>query len=620
MTTEAQVTRSAIDKKVAGLTICHKLQINATSVPDTPALSVKDAAGNWKTTTWGEYRELVAQVAMGLKGLSVEPGDHVAIMARNIPEHLIADLGIVHSRAIPVSMYNTLAPDQVSYIAGHCNAKVAIVENRNFMEKWEKVRNELPALQKVVLIEGAEEFSDYDWVMSWDELLASGRVALEEGGRGAFEEMWKHVKPEDHATLIYTSGTTGNPKGVILTHYNVVWTTESLHQMNPETPHGMRYVSYLPLAHSAERMGTHYNGLHHAMHVHFCPEIPLIFEYVPLVRPWSFVGVPRVWEKLQAGIRAKLAMEPNERKRKIAEKALVLAVEVETLRSQGKPVPLGMRIRHKIFDRLVYSKIRNQLGFDECELPITGAAPISPEVLRFFWGIGVKINELYGLTETSAPATANPKDAYKLGSIGKPMPGVEIKLLEDGELLLRGGNVTQGYFKEPEKTAEALDSENWLHTGDIAVVDEDGYIKIVDRKKELIVTPGGKNISPANIEALVKQHPLIGQICVIGDQRKFISALIVADGEVAPIWAQRHGMEYTDIASFSQNEAVQGEIAKAVEAANQHLSQVEKIKKFRLLPTEWTPESEELTPSLKLKRRIIETKYADEIDSMYSDA
>jgi long-chain acyl-CoA synthetase len=254
---------------------------------------------------------------------------------------------------------------------------------------------------------------------------------------------------------------------------------------------------------------------------------------------------------------------------------------------------------------------------DECKIPISGAAPISAEVLRFFWGIGITVYELYGLTETSAPATANPMDAPRLGTIGKPMPGVETKLLDDGELLLRGGNITQGYYKEPEKTAEALDAEGWLHTGDIAQFDADGYISIVDRKKELIVTPGGKNISPANIESLAKVHPLIGQICVIGDRRKFISALIVLDPEVAPLWAAKNGIEFTDVASFSQNEKVQKEIAGAIEAANEHLSQVEKIKKFRLLPTEWTAESEELTPSLKLKRRVIETKYADEIDSLY---
>lgn len=616
MANAAQV-KADIDQAVAGVTLCHLLEHNATTFPDREALSAKDASGQWRHLTWAQYREQVAEVAMGLKELGLKPGDFAAIMARNIPEHLIADLGIVHARGIPVSMYNTLAPDQIAYIAGHCEAKVAFLENRTFFERWEKVQTELPNLQKVVLMEDAGEFADNDWVIGWEDLRAKGRSALEGQGRDAFDAMWHEVKPDDYATLIYTSGTTGNPKGVILTHYNVVWTAESFNRMD-ETPDSFSYVSYLPLGHSAERMGTHYNGLKHAMHVYFCPEIPQIFEYVPQVRPYSFVGVPRVWEKLQAGIRAKLAAEPDERKRKIGEKALALAVEVATLRSEGKPVPLGKKLQHRLFDKLVYSKIRVGIGLDKCELPITGAAPISPEVLRFFWGIGITIYELYGLTETSAPATANPKEAPRLGTIGKPMPGVEIKLLEDGELLLRGGNITQGYYKEPEKTAEALDSEGWLHTGDIATVDDDGYIRIVDRKKELIVTPGGKNISPANIEALAKQHPLIGQICVIGDRRKFISALIVLDPEVAPIWAARNGLEYTDVATFAQNERVQAEIGKAIEAANQSLSQVEKIKKFRVLPTEWTAESEELTPSLKLKRRVIESKYADEIDAMYA--
>jgi long-chain acyl-CoA synthetase len=618
MTTDATQVRAQIDAEVSGRTVCHLLQRNAAELPNAPALSVKVGEA-WETLSWSQYRERVAETALGLMAVGMKPGNHVAIMARNIPEHLIADLGIVHGRGIPVSMYNTLAPDQIAYIAGHCEARIAIVENKTFMERWEKVRSELPSLEKVVMITGAEEFSDYDWVMSWDELLESGREQLAgTEGRETFESTWQQVRPEDHATLIYTSGTTGNPKGVILTHYNVVWTAESLTMMGTAPPRGTRYVSYLPLAHSAERMGTHYAGLHHATHVHFCPEIPQIFEFVPQVRPYSFVGVPRVWEKLQAGIRAKVSMEPDERKRKIAEKALDLAVEIEMRRNTGKSVPLMMKLQHKLFERLVYSKIRHTLGLDECEIPISGAAPIAPEVMYFFWGIGVRIYELYGLTETSAPATANPKDAQRLGTIGVAMPGVEVKLLEDGELLLRGGNITQGYFKEPEKTAEALDDEGWLHTGDIAQIEPDGYIRIVDRKKELIVTPGGKNISPSNIEALVKQHPLVGQVCVIGDRRKFISALIVLDGEVAPTWAQRKGVEFTDIASFAKNPQVVAEMEKAIETANASLSQVEKIKKFTVLPTEWTPESEELTPSLKLKRRVIETKYVEDIDAMYA--
>lgn len=612
-------TRTAIDRDIADLTICHLLENNARNSPDGPALSVKDASGAWKTISWGEYREKVAEVATALALAGVRPGEHVAIMARNIPEHLIADLAIVHARAIPVSLYNTLAPDQIAYIAGHCDAKVAFVENAAFLERWEKVRGELPALEKIVLIDGEPPAGGDGWVISWEQLAASGREALQQQGRETFEAMWKQIAPSDHATLIYTSGTTGDPKGVVLTHYNVLWTAESIDRMERDTPRGTKYLSYLPLAHSAERMATHYAGLHRAMHVHMCPEIPQVFDLMPEVRPWSFVGVPRVWEKLQAGIRVKVSMEPNERKRKIAEKALAVAGEVGGLMGREEPIPLGLKLRHALFDRLVYSKIRKTLGLDECELPITGAAPISPEVMAFFWGIGIKIYELYGLSETCAPATANPKDAQRLGTIGKPLPGVEVKLLDDGELLIRGGNITPGYFKEPAKTDETIDDEGWLHTGDIATFDEDGYIRIVDRKKELIVTPGGKNISPANIEALVKQHPLVGQVCVIGDRRKFISALVVLDSDVAPIWAQRRGIEFTDVATLAQDEVARAEMEGAIEAANAHLSQVEKIKRFTLLPAEWTAESEELTPSLKLKRRVIEQKYAAEIEAMYAE-
>jgi long-chain acyl-CoA synthetase len=616
VTGDAAAERAAIDAEIKGMTICDVLERNVRDHGDKPALSFKED-GEWRPITWREYRERVAELTMGLRALGLGKGDFGAIMARNRPEHLIADLAIVHAGGTPVSFYNTLAPEQISYIAGHCEARVAIVENRDFMERWAKVKAELPALEQVVMIEDGDEFADYEWAISWNEVIEAGRKALAED-RDAFEESRRQVSPDDPVTLIYTSGTTGAPKGVVTTNYNALWTAVSSVRSVEGYPDQAKYVSYLPLAHSAERTATHYVGMWAAAWVHFCPEVLKVFEVVPEVRPYSFVGVPRVWEKIQAAITAGLAAEPNERKRKIAERAIETGREAVRLERAGEPVPLGLRVKRAVFDRLVFSKIRAKLGLDQCEICLTGAAPISEGVHEFFEAIGLPLIEIYGMTESTAPAITNTESERRVGTVGKPMPGVEVKLLDDGELLMRGGNVTvAGYYKEPGKTAETFDADGWLHSGDIAEIDADGFIKIVDRKKEIIITAGGKNIAPSNLEGLLKQHPLVGQACVVGDRKPFISALIVLDPEVAPTWAAKNGIEFSGIEDLAGNERVLAEVQRAVDSANQHVSRVESIKRFVILPIEWTPDSEELTPTLKLKRRVIHKKYAQEIEALY---
>ncbi len=610
--------RASIDAEVAGLTLGSILARNAELYWNEPALSWKDHAhGGWRRMTWKEYRERVAEATLGLRRLGVGKGDHVAIMARNRPEHLIADLAAVHLGATAVSLYNTLAPEQIQYVAGHCGALVAVVECREFMERWEKVKAELPALEHVVLIDDAEDFADYGWTSSWDDLLASGLQELETPeGRESFEQVWKETTPEDVATLIYTSGTTGPPKGVVLTNRNVIWTAASI-DMTGAYPAGLRGISYLPLAHALERLATHYLSLYKAANVHFCPEVLQVFEYVPDVRPQAFAGVPRLFEKLQAGIVAGINAEPNERRRKIALGALKAGQDAARLEREGKPVPIGLKLKRRLFDRLVFSKVRDKIGLDQCRFTVTGAAPMAPDTHDFFAGIGLPLYEGYGMTESSAPATLNMPGKRKAGSVGPRLPGVEIALARDGEVLIRGDNVTQGYYREPEKTAETLDAGGWLHTGDIGRLDDDGFLFIVDRKKELIVTSGGKNISPANIEALLKSHPLIGQAAAIGDGRKYVSALIVLDGEAAPAWAKDNGLEFKGLPTFAQDDRLRAEIQRAVEDTNQRLSQTEQIKRWTILPTEWTVDSEELTPTLKLKRRVIHQKYADEISALY---
>src|SRR2546425_4934711 len=455
--------RQAIDREIEGKTLCDVLARNAGSHPGDPALSWEEG-GAWKTLDWSQYREKVAAAAMGLKGLGVGRGDFVAIMTRNRPEHVIADLGAVHAGATPVSLYNTLAPEQIAYIAGHCEAKVAVLENREFMQRWEKVKADLPALERVVLIEDADEFKDPDWVVSWQTLLAKGQERLDEQGGGQeFERSYGEVKPDDLATLVYTSGTTGPPKAVMITHRNVTWTAASADRV-VQYMTGLRAVSYLPLAHIAERMITHYLGMHKRAHVHFCPDVLRVFELVPQIRPQGFFGVPRVWEKLQAGIMAKLAAEPDARKRKVALKAVEVGRKVAALEAAENPVPVGLRLQRGAFDRLVYSKIRHAIGLDQCAVQATAAAPISRDTLEFFAAIGLPLVEVSGMTEDSGPATATPPDKPKLGTVGPAIPGVEVRLAEDGEIFIRGGNVSPGYYKDPEKTAETFDAEGWLHT------------------------------------------------------------------------------------------------------------------------------------------------------------
>ena len=610
--------RAAIDAQVKGQTLCTILERNAGVHGDLPALAWKQGGG-WQQLDWRQYRERVAEVAMGLDALGVGRGDFVAIMSRNRPEHLIADLAAVHLGATPVSLYNTLAPEQIAYIAEHCQAKVAVVEGREFMERWEKVKSELPSLRHVVLLEDGGDFADYPWVSTWEALLASGRQALAAGWE-RFDAAWRKVQPTDLATVLYTSGTTGPPKGVMTTHYNAIWTAASVDRWadDPRWVPGTKYVSYLPLAHSLERLSGHYVGVWKPSCVYFCADLNSIIKILPEVRPFSFVAVPRLWEKAQAGIMAALAAEPNQRRRKLALGAIEAGRQVVRLQQASKPVPLGLRIRRAVFDRLVYAKVRERMGLDQCHVTFSGAAPLADDVMEFFLALGVPLREGYGLTESTAPATLNLRHRLKVGTVGPPLPGVEIRLEPDGELLLRGGNVAAGYYKDLDQTADTFDEDGWLHTGDLAQVDDEGWVRIVDRKKELIITAGGENISPSNLENLLKAHPLVAQACVVGDRRPYPAALIVIDGEAAPGWATAHSLPYTTLERFAADERVVAEVQSAVDATNQAVARVQQIKRFVILPGEWGVESDELTPTLKLKRRVIHHKYAKEIERLYA--
>jgi long-chain acyl-CoA synthetase len=605
----ALTERAEIDAVIEGKTIIDSFNRNAESFADEPAIHWK--SDDWDSLTWAEYRDVVHRAAAGLETLGVGTGEFVAVMAGNRPEHVIADYATVHTGATPVTIYSTLAAGQIQYIADNCKATVAVLEDLDFMKRWEEIRSELPNLRYIVLMSGAENYDTVDWVLSWDELLARGSHRLEEDPEVVNRSV-AAITPDTLATLIYTSGTTGTPKGVMISQRNVVWTLESLRRA-ADLEMGQRMVSYLPLAHIAERLATHYLGTYLAGQVWYCPNLAGVLEYIQIARPTIFVGVPRVYEKFHSRLQARFA-EAEGLKGKVLNKALELndrRVDAEQAGKKG-PVLAGL------LDRIALSKVRDGLGMDQVKLAITAAAPINPDLVRFFHTIGVPLYEIYGMSENTGPATATLPGRLKIGSVGKPFPGVEVKTSEDGELMIRGGIVSQGYFKMDEATRDTFDSEGWLHSGDLARIDEDGFVWIVGRKKEIIITAAGKNIAPAKLETLLGNHPLVSKACMIGDQRKFLSMIIALDHEEAPDWAEAHGLPYTDLESFSQLPEVKEEVARAVAEANETVARVEQVKKWVIVPDVWTPDSGEITPSLKLKRRVVLDKYAEQIESMYA--
>jgi long-chain acyl-CoA synthetase len=609
---DIKAERGALDSAARGKTVLTNFEDTCRDIPDQPALRWNDASGTWQTLTWAEYRDVVRKATAGLKALHFRPGEFAVIMSRNRPEHLIADLAVLHARGTPVSLYNTLAPEQVQYITSHCDAAVAFVEDAGFLAKLQAVRDQLPKLRHVVVMDTRGVTLD-DWVTSWDVLLTEG---AEEDARDpeAFEE-WREVKPDDLATLVYTSGTTGPPKGVMEAHTNVTWMAEAAQVFLNRTGH--RHISYLPFAHVFERFVGHYGAMKQQTIVHFCPDSAQLFAYALEVKPTSMIGVPRVWEKLQAALLAGIQADPDEQRRSAILGAIEVGRKLVRLGQAGQEPPPEL-VAAAERARPVWMAIRSKVGLEDVEWAITGAAPINPEVIEFFQALGIRLWEGWGMTECTVGATYNPLERIKNGTVGIADPGVEMKVAEDGEVLLRGGNLMKGYYKDPEKTAETIDLDGWLHTGDVGDIDSEGYLRIVDRKKELIITAGGKNISPANLEALLKQHPLIGQAAVIGDRRPYVSALIVLDPEVAPVWARKAGITFTSLADLATNPAVRDEIQSAIDETNRHVSQVEGIKRFTILPEDWTPETEELTPTLKLKRRVISQKYAGAIEDMYA--
>jgi long-chain acyl-CoA synthetase len=585
----ATPTRTKRPKGLDAATMAEAFQLTAQENADRPAIRTK---GDEFSCTWGEYAAKVERLARGFAGMGLEKGQTIGIMLTNRPEFHFVDSAAIHLGATPFSIYNTYTDEQIEYLVGDAANKILVTE-KAFLPVVSKVKG----LETIVVVDG----DGSEGQPTLDDVESKGDDSFD------FEAAWKSVTPEDILTLIYTSGTTGPPKGVQITHDNMIFATRALEELI-DFPEEGRVISWLPYAHIAERACSHYLPIVLGFTTTDCPDPRQVVAYLPEVRPSWFFAVPRIWEKLKAAIEAGIEAEQDEEKKKATKGAIELGLKKVKLEQAGEEIPEELAQHYAKADEMVFSKIREKLGFDQIEAVNVGAAPTPPEVIEFFHAIGIPLAELWGMSETCGAGCVNPPDKIKIGTVGPPTPGVEIKLAEDGEVMVKSRVVMQGYRNQPDKTKETIDEDGWLSTGDIGEFDEDGYLKIVDRKKELIINAAGKNMSPANIEAKVKSSsPLIGQAIAIGDAKPYNVALITLDPDVAPGFIEQHGKD-----------AVQAEVQKGVDAANEKLARVEQIKKFKVLDEDWQPGGDELTPTMKLKRKPITEKYKDEIEALYA--
>lgn len=591
-----EITKDELDAAVEGQTIASRFLDTVAAHGDVVALRSKGPDGDFEELTYREYADQVASAAAWLRSKGIGPGDRIVLMMRNIPEFHVLDLGAVFLGATPISIYNSSSPDQIAFLVGHSKAVLAVVEDDGFASRFEPVRADLPALREVVTLShpGVRE-----------EILGTPGVDLATSCRDC--------GPDTLATVIYTSGTTGPPKGVMIDHRNVLWTGEGIVRLLDIDPVGFRVISYLPMAHIAERLVTHYLGVMGGYTVTTCPDPGQVAAYATEVRPQIFFGVPRVWEKIYAGVQAALAADPD-RKQKFDE-AVAAAIPIAERKALGTASEED-EATWAFLDEVAFSQVRQLVGLDEVKVAVSSAAPIPAELIAWYRAIGVPLSEVYGMSESTGLMAWEPY-RVKPGTVGRAFPGTDLFIADDGEICIRGGQVFRGYLDDPEKTAEALDPDGTLHSGDIGEIDDEGYLRIVDRKKELIITAGGKNVSPANLEAALKMIPLVAQAAAIGDGRPFVSALVVLDPEVAPAWAKERGIEFESLADLARHPEVIAEVERGVEEVMAPFNNAERVKKVTILSEEWVPDSVELTPTSKLKRRGIAEKYREEIEALY---
>ncbi len=561
-------------------------------------------AGGWRATSWNEYAEQVKRAGKALIALGLEPDKSrgnegaptVCILGFNKPEWIIMDVACMAIGGAPAGIYTTCSATEVQYVVHHAASTVILVENEDQWKKIEQKKSELPHLKHVVLMRGAAKIND-PMVLTWEEFLAKGDGVTDE----RFFQRIDALEPDGLATLIYTSGTTGPPKGVMLSHKNLAWTAAKAQEITDITASDVS-LSYLPLSHIAEQMFSVHGPITTGMSIYFAESIEKVPDNLKEVRPTVFFGVPRIWEKFYSGIRGKMALA-DDRKKKLLDWAMSVGAQAAKYNARGASMPVHLAVQYKLARKLIFTKLKQAVGLDRGRIFVSGAAPIAREILEFFASLDILVNEVYGQSEDTGPTSFNRPGRTKFGSVGPAVPGVDVRIAKDDEVLVRGPNVFLGYYKEPAATADTL-IDGWLHSGDLGAFDDEGYLMITGRKKEIIITAGGKNITPKNIEHALKQNSLIAEAVVIGDRRKYLTCLITLDPDQAK--------------KLGGDAEVRAEIQKQIDRVNQDLARVEQIKKFALLDNTFTIETGELTPTLKLKRNVVQKKFAKEIDALYA--
>lgn len=586
----------------------HQLHDTAERLKDGPALWTR-RGGGWVATSWRQYARRVRDFALGLQSLGLQPKQALVVMGFNREEWVVAALGAMASGGVAVGLYTTSSSEQMAYVTGHCEAPIALLENEQYLERLEGVRGQLPALQHVILMEPPA--SPRPGVLTFAEVC-------ERGARGNDADYYARVgalQPDDLAQLIYTSGTTGHPKGVMLSHRNLCWTTVHLSVCHPTTTSDV-LLSYLPLSHIAEQVATIYGPVVNGLQVYFAQSFEALPENLKEVRPTLFLGVPRVWEKFKAKAEAAIASQPKARQRVVAW-ARDVARRYHDDAMNHRQSSITLQGQYALAQRLVFEPLKARIGLDRAKILVTSAAPIAREVLEFFASLDLVIGEIYGQSEVTGPTSVSTQAAIKFGKLGRPMPGVEVRIADDGEILVRGGNVCLGYYKEPAATAELI-HDGWLHSGDVGTFDEDGFLQITGRKKELIVTSGGKKTAPSHLEGLLKAIEPVGNALVVGEGRNYLVALLALDPERVKAFARARGFP-DEPAALAVAPAFRVYLEAAIEReVNPRVARFEQVKKFEVLPHDFTVEGGELTSTLKVRRKVCEAKYADAIARLYA--
>jgi long-chain acyl-CoA synthetase len=575
------------------------------------------ALGLWRAVSWREYGERAKHVGLGLVALGLRSRDVVSILADNCPEWLYTDLGTLSVGGVTSGIYTTDSTKQVEYIVNDSGTRFFFAADEEQLDKILAVRAGCPQLVKIVVFdtEGLHAFKD-EQVLSFDDLLELG-LRYEAEHPGVFEPMVEIARPDDLAILVYTSGTTGPPKGAMLSHRNILFQIDYSDYI-AELREGDQQLSFLPLCHIAERTVTVFNPLRTGATVNFAESIDTVPENIREVAPALFFAVPRIWEKFYSAVA--LRMRDATRPGRLAYLwALSVGARVAERRLAGRRPGVGLRLLFQLADFVVLDNVKRSMGLHRARGAATGAAPIAPDLIKWYMALGIDMREVYGQTENCGLATAMPADHIKLGSVGVARPGTEVRISPEGEILLKGPHVFLGYYKNPAKTAETV-VDGWLHTGDVGVMDGAGFVRITDRMKDIIITAGGKNVTPSEIENQLKFSPYISDAVVIGDKRKFLSCLVMIDHETVAQFAQERNVPFTNFASLCRTEEVQRLIGGEIDRVNRQLARVETIKKFRLIEQILTAEDEELTPTMKLKRAFVNRKYKDVIDAMYAEA